>query len=307
MQNYQIKNYQLSDCINENNKLSEENCNLCIFDFENFSEVYQNYGVTDHVIEEYKISNGTRFESHDGFDFIMLNLPDAIALDEKPRKIGIIFKSNLLLFFSENPRYIIKIAQMTSQEEIKVSSPGKFLQIFFDKLTYDDREVLIAIEEEISGLEEEFIISIKNNLVDYLVSFRKKMLILKQYYEQLLEVSESIEENDNKLMAQEEIKYFKILTNRINRLFTNVLNLRDYGTQVREAYQAQLDINLNNVMKLFTVITSVFLPLTLIVGWFGMNLIMPEFKWIYGYPFVIVLCLLVASLTLFYFKKKKWF
>ena len=74
-----------------------------------------------------------------------------------------------------------------------------------------------------------------------------------------------------------------------------VLNLRDYVTQVREAYQAQIDINLNKVMKIFTVITSIFLPLTLIVGWYGMNLKMPEYSWVYGYPFVIGLIVVTAE------------
>ena len=81
-------------------------------------------------------------------------------------------------------------------------------------------------------------------------------------------------------------------------------NLREYVTQVREAYQAQIDINLNKIMKFFTVVTSIFLPLTLIVGWYGMNLKIPEFNWAYGYPCVIALCLVVSAAILVWFKKK---
>ena len=62
----------------------------------------------------------------------------------------------------------------------------------------------------------------------------------------------------------------------------SVLNLRDYLSQVREAYQSQIDINLNNVMKIFTVITAIFLPLSLIAGWYGMNFNMPEYQSPYG-------------------------
>jgi magnesium transporter len=86
-----------------------------------------------------------------------------------------------------------------------------------------------------------------------------------------------------------------------------VLNSRDYVSQVREAYQAQVDIDQNTIMKVFTVITSIFLPLTLLVGWYGMNLRMPEFSWDYGYPFVILLSVIVVSLCVVFFKKKKWF
>ncbi len=96
-------------------------------------------------------------------------------------------------------------------------------------------------------------------------------------------------------------------TSRADRLLHNVINLRDYVTQVREAYQNQLDISLNKTMKLFTVITTIFLPLTLIVGWYGMNLQMPEYSWAFGYPIVVGISLLVIGGCILFFKRKKWF
>jgi magnesium transporter len=93
----------------------------------------------------------------------------------------------------------------------------------------------------------------------------------------------------------------------VDRLYRNVNNLRDYVTQVREAYQAQEDINLNSIMKLFTVITAIFLPLTLIVGWYGMNFPMPEYNLSFGYPLVIALSALVVAVCVGYFKKHDWF
>ena len=280
---------------------------LCLTDFDEFPGINQQLGISDKIVAECIQNGGSRLESYDGFDFITIHLPDAILMDQKPKRVCIYFRKDLLVFISDRSEYINSIAVNSQTEEMKIPNLGKFLHLFFDKLTIDDRLVLASIEEEISSLEEEFIVSIKNDLADYLITFRKRLLSLKQYYEQLLEISESIEENENDLIDKKELRYFKILTNRINRLFTNVLNLRDYGTQVREAYQAQLDINLNYVMKIFTVVTSIFLPLTLIVGWYGMNIMMPEFHWEYGYPFVIVLSISVAVGTLTYFKKNKWF
>ena len=103
------------------------------------------------------------------------------------------------------------------------------------------------------------------------------------------------------------LRYYHILTTRIERLSDSVSNLRDYVSQVREAYQAQVDINQNEIMRLFTVITAIFLPLTLIVGWYGMNLQMPEYKWSFSYPVVITVSLAVALFSIIYFKKHKWF
>lgn len=269
--------------------------------------LYSEYlSIPKRIAAECQTNQGTKFECYDGFDYIVLNLPQVLSLKGKPKHLCIYFSKNSLLFICEKPDFLINFIN-TLSNQIKIENLGKFLRLFLDHFTHDDRNVLIGIEEEIADLEEEFIVSIKNNLIDYISDSRRELLGLKQYYEQLLDIAEGIEENENKLIDQKELRYFKILTNRINRLLSNVLNLRDYLTQVREAYQAQLDISLNNVMKLFTVITSIFLPLSLIVGWYGMNLKMPEYKWIYGYPFVIILSLFVALGTLFYFKKNKWF
>ena len=97
-----------------------------------------------------------------------------------------------------------------------------------------------------------------------------------------------------------------ILDGRIDRLYENVRSLRDYLSQVREAYQAQIDIEQNSLMKTFTVITAIFLPLTLLVGWYGMNLRMPEFSWDYGYLFVIALSVAIIVICIMLFKKRKW-
>ena len=60
-------------------------------------------------------------------------------------------------------------------------------------------------------------------------------------------------------------------------------------------------------MQLLTIVTTIFLPLSLIVGWYGMNFDMPELSWEYGYPVVIVLAVVIVAVLIHYFKRKKWF
>lgn len=280
---------------------------LCIVSLDELQSVSSDLGLSAKIVDECLRGITSKFESHDGFDFITLNIPDAINQGEKPQRVCIYFTKKLLLFVCNDYEFINDIVVDIEAEKIKNLSLGKIMHLFFDKLTIDDRFVLEKIEQDISNLEQALIMSKKNDLVNYLITFRKKLLSLKRYYGELLEISEAIEENENGLIDKQELRYFKIHTNRVNRLYNGILNLRDYGSQVREAYQEQMDINLNSVMKVFTVITSVFLPLTLIVGWYGMNLIIPEFSWVYSYPFVILLCIIVASSSLIYFKKNKWF
>ena len=98
-----------------------------------------------------------------------------------------------------------------------------------------------------------------------------------------------------------------MLSRRTERSYQNILNLRESVTQVRESYEAEVDISLNTTMKVFTVVTTIFLPLTLIVGWYGMNFAIPEYHWKHGYAMVILLSILCVLACIAFFKKRKWF
>ncbi len=128
--------------------------------------------------------------------------------------------------------------------------------------------MLSNLESEISGVEDDLLEGRTKNYTKDILMLKNKLLFLKKHYEPLLDIVEDLTENENKIIDKKSIAYFVILFNRIERLNRKVGNLRDYVTQIRESYQAQLDINLNNTMKLFTVLTAVFSPLTLIAGWY---------------------------------------
>ena len=156
-------------------------------------------------------------------------------------------------------------------------------------------------------LEQALIATGKRDCVSEIISLRKRLMVLKKYYEQLLNVLDILIQNENELFDGKNIKSFKMLYRRTERRFQNVLNLRESVTQVRESYEAEVDISLNTTMKIFTVVTTIFLPLTLIVGWYGMNFDMPEYGWSHGYFFVTVVTILCIGAGILFFRKKKWF
>ncbi|MEG2775071.1 MAG: CorA family divalent cation transporter, partial [Acetivibrio sp.] len=103
------------------------------------------------------------------------------------------------------------------------------------------------------------------------------------------------------------VTMFHVFADRAARLQGETQVLREYAMQVQDVYQAEIGIRQNNVMKVLTMVTTIFLPLTLIVGWYGMNFIhMPELAWKYGYPVIIGISLLVVISSLIIFKKKKF-
>ena len=268
--------------------------------------------INERILGECLIGQASKFESHEGFDYISLNIPNSENPVEIKNHICIYFKQNLLAFCCDNPKDNFVLKEMYPQIDIEIKecrtlTLERILQIFFDKLTYEDSLILEGIQEEITNIEEALITSKKRNYITEIIMLRKKLLAYKRYYDQLSSISAAIEENENDLLTKKELRYFRILTNRTERLLSGISNLQDYVSQVREAYQTQVDINQNSIMKLFTVITAIFLPLTLIVGWYGMNLQMPEYNWSFGYPIVIIICIAVALFSILYFKKNKWF
>lgn len=217
-----------------------------------------------------------------------------------------ISKNHLIFVSKEHLEIFREVQKDIDNKGFQSLSLEKILYNLIDRMTSKDYKMLSNLESEISGVEEDVLQGKIKDYIKDIVLLKNKLLFLKKHYEPLLEAIEDLTENENQILDEKSIAYFTILFNRIERLNMKVGNLRDYVTQIRESYQSQLDINLNNTMKLFTVLTAVFSPLTLIVGWYGMNFpTMPEFHWQYGYIFVILLSLSVLSICLWIFKKKK--
>ena len=115
-------------------------------------------------------------------------------------------------------------------------------------------------------------------------------------------------ENKNYIFNHEDCRLFSVYEGRVERMYDNTKMLREYTIQMREMYQSQIDISQNQTMKVLTVLTAIFSPLTLITGWYGMNFnLMPETEWKFGYPVIIIVSLIIVIAEIIYFRKKNWF
>lgn len=252
---------------------------------------------------------GTRFESHENFDYISVLAPDPAKPDDSPRRAEVYLSPCRLVLVHEDLPAARHLAEaLTCPKGEHEMTPPLALCLFFGQLTRPDAAALEDIEEEIANLEDAMMgTETPGQRANYIGVLRWRLLVLKRYYEALLDLLQDMEENQNGFLDRYVLRLVHLQTDRADRLSRAVLNLRDYVTQVRESYQAQLDISLNETMKLFTVITAVFLPLTLITGWFGMNLKMAVYDWPWATPAVVAGCIVVAALCLWYFRRKKWF
>jgi len=248
-----------------------------------------------------------KLDVYDNYSFGILNIIKSHEDKFLTSELNFYLTKNSLIFVSKNYQDIFNeiLDDMICRGSIGIST-DRILYNLIDKMTSKDYAMLTNLESEISDAEEDVLEGKTKDYIKDIVLLKNKLLFLKKQYEPLLDVVEDLTENENGIINEKSKAYFVILFNRIERLNRKVGNLRDYVTQTRESYQAQLDISQNKIMKLFTVLTAVFSPLTLIVGWYGMNFsTMPELGWKYGYAFVIFLSLAVLSVCLWIFKKKK--
>lgn len=244
------------------------------------------------------------FESFEKFNLFAFEWYDVNSDVTQTSRVLIYTDKNDLFIFCQNQRVYIHMKEIFLQD----MDNEKALYHFFVNLMKNDATYFEEYEKEITEAEDNTLSGSMKGELDKVISFHRELLRLKKYYEQLDIILDNLTANDNDMLSEKGERLMNIIQNRVHRYQSNVLNLRDYVTQMREAYQAQIDIQQNELMKIFTIITSIFLPLTLIVGWYGMNFTnMPELTWKYGYISVIFFSIMVSVFMIIYFKRKNWF
>ena len=308
--------FQIKDDIQKINlqNIDQEILTLGIITFQELESCYQFFGFSDYTVAECRNEiqhmHGTIDVYNDYLFGIMIGI-NARQIIRVQDRMGIYIKQNLfLIVIIEDQDDSIRTKLFEALDHLNLSkiSLGRLIYAFLERLISGDYVLLEKIEHELCEQEDK----INDNKPDKyfnhrITNVRKKLLMLNNYYEQLIGFGEELEENEIDLFDEVNLHFFKLFTDRVTRLSNNTRTLQAFSVHVREAYHAQMDNNLNGIMKMFTVVTTIFLPLTLIVGWYGMNFThMPELTWRYGYLFVILLSLLVAIGCLIFFKKKKF-
>ncbi|MEG1750568.1 MAG: CorA family divalent cation transporter, partial [Raoultibacter sp.] len=130
---------------------------------------------------------------------------------------------------------------------------------------------------------------------------------LDYYYQQLVDMGIIFDQNENGLLSADDCRLFAMFARRADRLFDRTCTIKEYSLQLYELYQTQINVRQNKTIQWLTVITTIFVPLTLITSWYGMNFDnMPELHRPEAYFVIIAICFVLVCIELVYFKKKKW-
>lgn len=183
----------------------------------------------------------------------------------------------------------------------------RFLYDFLVSFIEDDILYLQKIEEKINRIEEEVLKGECKNFSTRMLYIKKKIARSYRFYTQMTEIGQELLDNEADFFERDALRLFDRLKDRAYRLASEALLLREYTMEVQDVYQAEIGIRQNDVMKVLTVVTTIFLPLTLIAGWYGMNFAnMPELTSPYGYQIIIVVSIVIVISGLIIFKKMKY-
>ncbi len=243
--------------------------------------------------------------------FTTITVTDAAHPQNDEDCIALYVKKNLFLVvdvFDRDMSTSRNFKAAMNRYPVATVSLERLVYAFLDSIIARDNRVLEDLEFRIHKLEEGiFEEKVEEDFNRSLLNYKTDLLYLRNYYVQFMDIAQEFINNENELFSEAGLLYFRIFRDKSERLMQNVTMLGDNVLQLREAYQSMLDVNLNNTMKVLTVISSIFMPLTLITGWFGMNFAyMPILKWKYGIPAVVVLCAAVVAFMVVFMKKKKW-
>ena len=219
----------------------------------------------------------------------------AFALDEK----GIVFIDP-----ADNVKNLIK--RITETKKWRMPSLERFIYDFLEQIIHEDLPLLEKYESELDAIDKD-VEKDNNPDMDRVNDIRCDLRDFRVHYDHLIDLAQELEENENDFFKDENIRFFRLFSNRVSRLLDIVNSLLDYTAQIRDTNEARLDVKQNRIMTVLTVVTTIFMPLTLIVGWYGMNFkYMPELDQVWGYPAVIIVSVVIVIASLIFFKLKKW-
>ncbi len=234
-------------------------------------------------------------------------IPDRAHIREHSFRFAFALDEKGIVFIDESGKVEELIGAIQRTKRWREPSLERFLYDFLEQIVDHDLPLMERYEVELDRIEDEILTSEGRGDLARVNEIRSDVRELLVHYEQIIDMTQELEENENGFFTEANLRYMHLFMNRMARRHDSAVSLRDHTMQVRDLYNSRLEVRQNRTMTLLTVVTTIFMPLTLIAGWYGMNFrYMPELESRLGYPVVIVVSILIVVFCLIFFKKKKW-
>jgi magnesium transporter len=255
-----------------------------------------------HVLQRPKL------DYYEGYNFFVLHSLNSNIL--KAEEVDLFVGKNFIVSF--HLKEIIEIYEarekLFASEALWKEGSTYVAYLIFDKLVDHYFPPVYNLEDYINDLDQNFHNKSLKFLMDKLFESRSKLLKLRRIVVQMRDLMYRIQSSDHLIDFKKKHVYFSDVYDHLLRLTEMLDSNQAMTSEMRENYMSINSNRMNNIMMILTVITSIFIPLTFIVGVYGMNFeYMPELKWKYGYFMVLGIMAAIALIMFRFFKKKGWF
>lgn len=257
-------------------------------------------------------SQRPKLEEFDGYLFIAMKMVtyDRAKSAIMAEHISIVFGNGYVLLFLEDEGDLFEPIRQrihTGKGRIRRLGADYLSYALIDMVVDCYFQVLEQIGEVIEQVEEQVIDSPRPSTLKAVHRLKRKLISLRRAVWPMREIVNELIRDESDLVSAETRLFLRDLYDHTIHTIDTIETMRDIVSGMLDVYLSSLSNKLNQVMKVLTVISSIFIPLTFIVGIYGMNFeYMPELAWRWGYPAVMVAMLIVASLFMLLFKRKGW-
>ncbi|MGA1796130.1 MAG: magnesium/cobalt transporter CorA, partial [bacterium] len=253
-----------------------------------------------------------KFEDFEHFIYVVLKM---LSYDTEKQEIiaeqvSIVIGQNFVLSFQEREGDVFNPVR----ERIR-NAKGRIRKMGADYLAYAlldavvDNYFLIleALGEEVEELEEALVVNPTPQVLQAIHHLKRETIFLRKAVWPLREVIDSLGRRESPLIGKGTTLFLRDVYDHTIQIIDTAETFRDLIAGMLDIYLSSISNRMNNVMKVLTIIATIFIPLTFIAGIYGMNFkYMPELDWRWSYPLVWVVMVLVAVYMVMYFKDKGW-
>lgn len=242
-------------------------------------------------------------------DYIVgsFSVPSKTSLTAPPALFAFYMDEQRLIFVDEGETAKHVLEHVIDIGVISDTTTAHCLYVFFKELLVDDLAFLGDFEDRMESIEEKILNSNSDVRSNAIMEYRRQTMRFCVYYQEVGTMANVLSDNENKLMTDAEGAAFDHIESLADRLASRSETLKEYSLQLHELQQTRIDLRQNSTMQVFTIVTVLFAPLTLVTGWFGMNLTMiPGLDWPYMWLALVVGALVCTGMLLALFRWKKW-
>ncbi len=228
-------------------------------------------------------------------------------LDEQ---LSLLIGENFIISFQERVGDVFRPVReriRAGRTRLRQGKPDYLAYALVDAVVDNYFIILEKIGDHIEEMEIELLDNPSPETLQKIYSLKRKLISLRRSVWPLREVIGGLERADSDLIQESTLPYFRDVYDHTIQVIDTIETYRDMAAGMLDTYLSSISNRMNEVMKVLTIIATIFIPLTFIAGIYGMNFeFMPELKWHWSYPVVWIVMIIAALLMLIYFRKKRW-